>query len=406
MLLLLTLVIPQDTVRLEASVALARALERAPIMAAATARVRAAEALRRDLGRPGNPTLGVLAENIGATREVTGRDGLAGVEGQVTLEFPVPIGGDLGAARAVGRTSAMLAATEAGVTEANLRHEILLELLRHEQSHAVLDAAVEEAATLGEMARAMTVRALEGRNAEGAAARVRIEATMAASAAARRRADAAILDAQLAARLGLPPGTPLRISPGDCQAASPGRTVTQAELAAARVGLAEAETGRARAARVPDLGPVVGYRRTAGFSGLLLGLTMELPFFTGGGARLDAARAWRDAAVAEEERTTQASAATLDGEARALAALDPLVAGYGAAWHADLERTVAAAAARWEEGAGTLAELLEARRARLHALEEAATWALHRVTARLNQARALGAPLDATLLAGRCPGES
>lgn len=406
MLLLLALVIPQDTVRLEASTALARALERAPAVQAADARVRAAAALGRDLARPGNPRLGVLAENLGATRDVTGRDGLAGVEGQVTLELPVPLGGDRGAARAAGQAGVAVATAEAGLADAELREEILLELLHHEQAHAALEAATAEAATLATMARAMTARAAEGRSADGAAARVRIEATMAASAAARRRAAAARLDAHVAARLGLPPGTPIRVTPGPCAPAPTTRSVTARDLAAARVTFADAETGRARALRIPDLAPMVGYRRTAGFTGLLLGVTLDLPLGNGGGARVAAAAAHRDAVAAEADLVTDHLAATLDGASRALAALAPTDSAYGDAWRADLDLAVGSAAARWEEGAGTLAELLEARRARLHALDEAAAFAAERAVARLARARALGVPLDATLLAGTCPGVS
>jgi outer membrane protein TolC len=65
---------------------------------------------------------------------------------------------------------------------------------------------------------------------------------------------------------------------------------------------------------------------------------------------------------------------------------------------------VGAAAARWDEGAGTLAELLEARRARLAALEEHATWAATRAASRLALARAAGHPMTATLLTDDCSG--
>ncbi|MBP9897966.1 MAG: TolC family protein, partial [Gemmatimonadales bacterium] len=102
MLVLLLPMLWQDTTRLDASTALARALERAPVVAAVDARTRAADAMRRDAARLRNPQLGISAENLGMQRQVTGKDGLAGTEGQITLQTVLPLGGDLGAARRTG----------------------------------------------------------------------------------------------------------------------------------------------------------------------------------------------------------------------------------------------------------------------------------------------------------------
>jgi outer membrane protein TolC len=52
---------------------------------------------------------------------------------------------------------------------------------------------------------------------------------------------------------------------------------------------------------------------------------------------------------------------------------------------------------------GTLAELLDARRARLAALDDLATWRAERRTARARVARLTGAPLDAALLCDDLP---
>src|SRR5690606_4218981 len=92
------------------------------------------------------------------------------------------------------------------------------------------------------------------------------------------------------------------------------------------------------------------------------------------------------------------------GERRALALLDARATTFGAGWQDDLALAVGAAAARWDEGAGTLAELLEARRARLPALEEHATWSAPRAAARLALARAAGYPIAATVLTDDCTG--
>jgi cobalt-zinc-cadmium efflux system outer membrane protein len=404
MLLVLALLIPQDTVRLPADAALDRALTSAPVVTAIAARVEEARRLADVRSRRSNPRLGVLAENLGVEREVTGRDGLAGVEGQVTLEFPTSIGGGLGAARSAGRAGVAVATAEAELAQVDLRHAILRRMAEHQRIHRILDAVADESQTLTEMARAMTAQAAEGRAAEGHAARVRMEAASTASALARREAEAAVVDADLAGWLGLAPETPIRITAAACGTDAGPTAAAAVRVASARVGLAEAETAVARAVRIPELAPQVGFRRSAGFSGLLLGLSLDLPLFNGGGARLAAAEATQAAAQAEQQQLERQLLAEAAGERRALALLDARATTFGAGWQDDLALAVGAAAARWDEGAGTLAELLEARRARLAALEEHATWSAARAAARLALARAAGHPIAATLLTDDCSG--
>lgn len=404
MLLVLALLIPQDTVRLPADAALDRALASAPAVAAIAARIEEARHLADARSRRSNPRLGVLAENLGSEREVTGREGLAGVEGQVTLEFPTTIGGGLGAARGAGRAGVAVATAEGELAHVELRHALLRRMIEHQRLHSVLDAVGDEARALGEMSRAMTAQAAEGRTADGHAARVRMEAASTMSALTRRQADAAMVDAALAAWLGLAPGTPIRITAAPCRTGDGATTAAASRVATARVGLAEAEAAVARAARVPELSPQVGFRRSAGFSGLLLGLSLDLPLFNGGGARLAAAEAMQAAARAEQQLVERELAVEVAGEQRALELLDASAAGFDADWEDDLALAVGAATARWNEGAGTLAELLEARRARLAALEEHAAWVAARAASRLALARASGHPMDATLLTDDCSG--
>ena len=404
MLLVLALLIPQDTVRLPADAALDRALTSAPAVVAIAARIEEARHLADARSRRGNPRLGVLAENLGAERELTGRAGLAGIEGQVTLEFPTTLGGALGAARTAGRAGVALATAEGELAHVELRHALLERMVEHQRLHRVLDAVGDEARSLATLARAMTAQAAEGRSAEGHAARVRMEAVSTASALARRQADAAMVDAELAVWLGLAPGTPIRIAAAPCQVREAFGAAAASRVVTARVGLAEAESAVARAARVPELAPQVGFRRSGGFSGLLVGLSLDLPLFDGGGARLAAAEARQAMARAEQAHMERQLGATAAGEQRALELLDASASGFGDAWQEDLAVAVGAATARWDEGAGTLAELLEARRARLAALEEHAAWSAARAESRLALARATGHPMHATLLTDDCSG--
>jgi outer membrane protein, heavy metal efflux system len=404
MVLLLVPLFLQDTVRLDAAAALARAMERAPAIVAADARLRAATFAARDAGRLRNPQLGVAAENLGMQRQVTGKDGLAGTEGQITLQTVLPLGGDLGAARRGADAQTALAASDATIARAELQGQLLRAIAAHQQQHRVLAAATAESEALDRFAAAMTARAADGRASGGEAARVRTEAVLVASQLARRHAALAVADAWLATALDYPASTPLRIdAPAQCEASGTGAAI-DLQRARAKFTLAEAMASQAGARRVPDLIPQVGFRRTAGFSGVLVGVAMDLPLFSSGGNGVAAARAEAEAAAADVGQAERDLAAVQSAEQRASAALRAVGARYGADWERDLAQAVTAAEARWQEGQGTLAELFDARRVRLAAIDEHASWRERVLANRVQLARALGAPLTASLLLDDCPG--
>jgi hypothetical protein len=89
---------------------------------------------------------------------------------------------------------------------------------------------------------------------------------------------------------------------------------------------------------------------------------------------------------------------------RTLAELAAVGVRYGAGWDRDLTLAVTAAEARWQEGQGTLAELFDARRARLAALMEYTEWRERVLLGRLALARTLGTAPTASLLLDDCPG--
>jgi outer membrane protein TolC len=404
MVLLLVPLLLQDTVRLDAAAAMARAMERAPAIVAADARLRAAALAGRDAGRLRNPQLGVSAENLGMQRQVTGKDGLAGTEGQITLQTVLPLGGDLGAARRGAEAHTALVASDAAIARAEVQGQLLRAVAAHQQQHRVLAAATAESEALDRFAAAMTARAADGRASAGEAARVRTEAVLVASQLARRHADLAAADASLAALLGYPATTPLRIDAvAQCEAPTTG-AVIELERVRAQSTLAEALASQASARRVPDLIPQVGFRRTAGFSGVLVGVAMDLPLFSSGTNGVAAGRAEAEAAAADVSQVERDLAAVLTAEERAATALRAVGARYGADWEQDLSLAVTAAEARWTEGQGSLAELFDARRVRLSAIAEYATWRERLLANRVQHARAVGAPLTASLLRDDCPG--
>jgi outer membrane protein TolC len=281
---------------------------------------------------------------------------------------------------------------------------LIAAIASHQRQHALLEAASSEAEGLDRFAAAVSARAAEGRASAGEAARVRTEAVMVASQLARRRAEVSAADARLAAALGYPADTPLRISaPTACLAAVPGEPL-DLQRAVARRTLAEAMASQASARRIPDLIPQVGFRRTAGFSGVLVGVAFDLPLFSSGGGALDAARAEVEATTAEVTLMERDQAAAIVAGRRTLAELAAVGVRYGAGWDRDLTLAVTAAEARWQEGQGTLAELFDARRARLAALMEYTEWRERVLLGRLALARTLGTAPTASLLLDDCPG--
>jgi outer membrane protein TolC len=120
--------------------------------------------------------------------------------------------------------------------------------------------------------------------------------------------------------------------------------------------------------------------------------------FTSGGASVRAARA--ELAAVEAERADLASRIKSDELALWAALHDLESAGerFDAVWQADLVRALHAAQERYDAGEGTLAELLDARRARLAALDEYETWRASRRLVRIRLASVLGAPIDNSIL--------
>jgi cobalt-zinc-cadmium efflux system outer membrane protein len=399
LLLSLTLSQQSDTLRLHPAEALDLAVQRSRVVAAAESRSRAAVSGVDAARAWRNPTLSVTAENLGAQYQTTGQSGLAGTEGQATLSGWLPFGGDHGAGVRQAEALARTASATRDLSEQAVRAVTVATIAAASRDVAVARNARDEAAALEHFGSDMTRRAEEGRTPGGEAARARLEATVAAARAARRAAEAAASTSELRRLLFVAPDTILLVEAEACSVTTPatGR-VAELVVADAQVDAARAQADLTHARGVPDLWPQVGLRRTAGFSGLLLGFSIDIPLLNSGGAATASARAEADAALAEREELGRRITADLAGAQLALAELEAAGRRFGPAWSADLEGTVTAAEARYEAGEATLAELLDARRARLAALDEYQTWRAERRFARARLARLGGATIDATLL--------
>jgi len=285
----------------------ARALARHPALAAAVARVDAAQARRKDAGRLANPVLTAEVENFGATSER--------LESTLRLGQTFELGGDR-AGRA-GVADAQLALVEAErVLEARA---VLAETADRFLDAWALEqrlAAFKDAETLA----AEGVKAADARHRAGAALateRLRAEAQRALRTLERARAeqDLAIARRRLAAQWGDSAATFGTLSPGE----EPDTTVTATFDAAraraqAEVALEDARVREARAARVPDLSLEFGVRRLAETSstGFLAGVALPLPLWNGQGAAVEAAEADRAAASARSRTSALSFASERD----------------------------------------------------------------------------------------------
>lgn len=385
-----------DTVRLTAAQALERAVAEGRSVRAAAARERAAAAMLGQARAWRNPMLSVTAENLGAEREVTGRTGLAGTESQATLHTTLTVGGDRGAAIRTAEAARRGAAAGRELSEAALRAELVDWVARADRDATLARHAAEEASDLDRFARAIALRARQGRSSGGEAARAALEATLAATNAA----SAAASEAQVTRLLGLPPGTPVRIETPVCGTAVGAEPSPPPELrlARAQADSAAAAVALARARAIPDLQPIAGLRRTAGFSGLLLGLSIEVPVANPGRHLIAAARADSEAVAAELDGLERRLAAERAGAGAALSIVEAAGARFTPEWLDAVQRTLVSALARYEAGEGTLAELLDARRARLAALDDFARWRAERRMARTQLARLAGNAIGPELL--------
>jgi len=213
---------------------------------------------------------------------------------------------------------------------------------------------------------------------------------------------AAESEADLARRIGMPLGQAIAIDWPRCTeppALAPVDSVPP-ELLQARfnVAAAQATADRAHAARIPDIAPIAGLRRTAGYSGLLLGVSLELPLLRSGAAAHESARFQAEAAEALRAELERRVTAQRSGTDAALTALAVAAPAFDASLLDDLDRAVRAQQARLAQGEGTIAELLDARRARVNTLNEFAEWRAMRAELRARRARLAGRPVDAQVL--------
>jgi cobalt-zinc-cadmium efflux system outer membrane protein len=375
--------------------AMHEARTRAPLLAAAAGRRQLIEGrARADAALP-NPTYEFRRENLGVP---LAKDEFS----QVTV--PVDLS---------GRRVMLLAAVGAGgerarADSASFARAVLFDAARAWWRASVATGAFavasEHRRALHDIADWDARRAAEGAIAEAAAMRTRLEADRARLAEASARGELARARTDLARLLGmvaesLPPVAepPLvltheSVTPDSAAALA---MALRPELALARAAAREAQW-RARAERQGVLGDVAvtaGTKVTGGFASRLVGVQVPMPVFSWNGGNRE--RAAGERAIANAElRDTELRIA---GEARAAArtlALQHAASDTALPGMAQRARDVALAAdASYREGAASIVELLDARRTAMESLLAALRGAADLALARLELARATGAPL-------------
>ncbi len=407
LLVLSSLQVPGDTVVVDVSDALARGIEVAPVLQAARHRSEAAARRSLQASRWPNPVLGVSVENLGQSERFTGISGAEGLDGQAVLTVPLPVGKERSGAIRVARAEEALARASVEVTELQLRTDLLTVMGAVLVRQVLVESAGIEAASLRDVAEALALQAEAGRAARGDADRARLAEGMAWTRLARREATLGTASAELARRLGYEAETIVRLDAPACSevgskrewvSASSGVLPLELRLAKARVEAAYGATEIARGVGLPDFSPQVGVRRTEGNTGLFVGLAAMLPLFDRGGERVDASIAEENVARAEQRDAEAHWAAALVSARSTLGALERAGTRFDEQWFQSLEGTVTAAAARYRLGEGTLVELLDARRARLQALDDYTLWQSEWWAARLEVARLEGRPATASTI--------
>jgi cobalt-zinc-cadmium efflux system outer membrane protein len=400
---------PPDTVVLDAAEAFRMALEAAPTMTTADRRLRASEARIEQASAWPNPLLSVTAENVGASRSVSGVEGIRGLEGQVVLGTTLPLGGDRRAARSWAEASALEARSLSAGAEVDVRLALVEALANVERDRARLERARAEAVGLEQLAGALSEQAARGRAADGEASRAHLASVSAHAAAAEIAVEASMSETRLASLLGLPPSTIVEVVAAPCvppsavggegaSAVAELPEVPELAAAKARERAASAALAESRARRVPDLLPQLGVRRVGGISALYVGVSMTLPVFDRASGSVRAASHELEAAAAEAERVQRALGAEREATKRGWVTLEEAGRLYDAIWLAALDRAVSAAEARYRLGEGTLTELLDGRRARQQALDDYERWRAQMVIQSARLARLEARPIEAALV--------
>lgn len=362
--------------------AVGRLSAQAPALKAADAGRRAAEAGLRDADRRPNPTVEVEVENFAGTGPYRGFDG---TEVTALIEQPIELGGKRRARVAVARAEIALAIAERNSEQRRLFAELIRTYAAAAAWRARAVIAAEQVEVAETLASQSARRLAVGDIAEVEHDRVLVSRGEAGAELERTQRETEAAERSLALLVGsLEPvqaDPTFLASPGK----DPGRitfvTADEARFAA----IAERDRARvaaARAERAPDIAARGGVRmaRDEEAVGLVAGISMPLPLFNPGRARVAQAQAEADrasfAAEAQRREARRTAERALGNWRSALRALDNIERQTIPAAERLVtltERGYRLGALPYRDLAEARTSLTNARRARLDALEQIAT---------------------------------
>lgn len=367
--------------------AVTRALAASPRLQAAEAGLLGTRASERQAARRPNPSIGVEVENFGGNRHFGGFDR---AEITAEIEQPIELGGKRRARVAAARADTLLAGADAAAARRRLLADVIAAYAGAAAARERLAVLTGQARVAGTVAAQSTRRLAAGNIPEVQNDRAQVDLGEVQAALERARLDLATAERSLAALLTAseaveaqpawlaqlgpdPAGLQLEVSPDDLPEAARWSALS----ARARAGV-----DAARAARVPDVAVSAGVRalRDEDATALVVGLSLPLPVFDSGRnaaerARHELARAGYEVEAARAEATRDLSRA-LDEWRSAYASLDLLkerTLPSAERLLALTQRGYDAGALPYRDLADALDAVLEARLARIAALERLQT---------------------------------
>lgn len=373
--------------------ALASAGLSAPILEAAQAGVRSADAARTVAGLRPNPEITVEAENVAGSGPYRALDSL---EATTSIGLPIELGGKRSARIGVADARLQRATIEAAIAEADLRLSVIQAYAEAAGAEHRLEIARDQARIAADALRAAEVRVQAGRASPIEVQRAGVAKVNADAEAQRAERLVEVSRFALSRLIGQPVAGKLdarwfasvhpRRGP-----LPPVESAGTLALAAAQADLAVADAGvrLARAQRSPDLTLSAGARqfRESGDTAVVFSLSLPLPVFNNGRAalaqasseRLGAEARQRVIAIEVEQAIARAQADLANAATTALTASGPALAAA--------EEAARIARIGYREGKFGQLELLDAERTlaqtRLNAID--ALLSYHVAEARLER---------------------
>lgn len=349
-----------------------------PLVEAARARVDAAWGGRRTAGTFPNPIAAYEAENLSAP----GGPAPTGLQREVSILATIPLEPLYQRGPRVRRANEDVRAAEANLTLA--RRLVALDAARAFYRVALAQVAADAAADIqtgiDALATYNQVRFTEGAAAEGDLIRVQVEGARVATDAVMAQIDLARARAELkpyligSAALADAPDS-LRVAVEDAALGGVGlpplaRFVEQARLtrpdltaARARAEAAQAETSLQRALILRQLGATIGAKRIGDVNTMVLGVSIPVPLFDRNRGEVQRASAERVGAEQELEWAERSAVAEVEAAYVAARLLSEHAARLRGTLLQRAEESRRIALAAYEEGAGSLLQVLDATRA-------------------------------------------